>query len=43
MNLRKFNFNTLSYLKHEQLPVGRISDDSIFDVLSASECLRFNS
>ena len=40
MNLRMFNFNTLSYLKHEQLPVGRISDDSIFDVLSASECLR---
>jgi len=38
-----FNLNTLPYLKHEQLPVDRISDDSIFDVLSVSECLKFNS
>ena len=41
MNLGKFNFNTLSYLKHEQLPIGTISDDRYFAVLSASECLRF--
>ena len=41
MNSVMFNFNTLSYLKHEQLPVGRICDDRIFDVFSASECFRF--
>ena len=41
MNLREFNFNTLPYLKHEQLPVGRICDDRLFDVFSASECFRF--
>ena len=39
--LGKLNLNVLSYFEHRELPIGTISDDRYFAVLSASECLRF--
>ena len=38
----KLYMNTLSWSEHEQFPaISTISDDTFFDMLSASECLRF--
>ncbi len=41
MKSGNMNFNVKFYLKHEQLPVIEVDDDRLFDMLSASECLRF--
>ena len=37
----KLKLNVLSRFEHEQFPISAISDDTFFDMLSASECLRF--
>jgi hypothetical protein len=43
MNLSgKLNMNILSKLEQEQFTVIDICDDRYFNVLSASECLRFD-
>ncbi len=37
----KLNLKAMSRFEHELLPISAISDDTFFDILSASECLRF--
>lgn len=40
--LGKSYINVLSHFERKELPIGTISDDRCFAVLSASECLRFD-